>query len=106
MKFPNKKVLKCLRPSKDVGIGLLRPATLHQVITEVVDRGLLRPGTLPIIIVEDMLTEIDLGYKRPTNILIAVGEQELMLKLQVDTGLIPATIPHITIVTMVYFCLH
>ena len=40
IKFLNKKVLKCLWVSKFVNIGILRPATLPQVIFEVVDVGI------------------------------------------------------------------
>ena len=49
-KVLKKKVFKYLQVSKDVDIGLLRLATLTQVIVDVVkvvDIGLLRPSTLP-----------------------------------------------------------
>ena len=49
-KVLKKKVFKCLRVSKDVDIGLLRLATVSQVIVEVlkvVDIGLKRPATIP-----------------------------------------------------------
>ena len=51
----NKKVLKCLWASKFDDIGLLIPATLSQVIMNVVksmDIGLLKPTTLSQVIVE------------------------------------------------------
>ena len=51
--FMKKKVLKCLRDKKVVDIGLLIPATLCQVITEVikvVDIGLNRTVTIPKVI--------------------------------------------------------
>ena len=54
-KVLKKKVFKCLQVSKDVEIGLLRLATLPQVIVDVVkvvDIGLLRPSTLPRLITE------------------------------------------------------
>ena len=47
IKFPNKKILKCLWVMKGEYIGLLRPTTLPQVIAED--------------IVALMLVEVDLG---------------------------------------------
>ena len=77
-------------------IGLLRPSTLPQVITDVLGIGILIPTTLPLIIAEDikvvMLVEVDLGHKRPANFPLEIGEQELMLKSEVDIGLRPATL--------------
>ena len=79
MKLPKKKVLKCLWLMKYLDIGLLRPATLPQVITEVVYIGILIPATLPLVILEDMivvmLLEMDLGNKRPATVPIKIGEQ-------------------------------
>ena len=37
MKFLKKKVLKFLRANKTMGIGILRPSTLHQVMVEVMN---------------------------------------------------------------------
>ena len=121
MKFPKKKVWECLEVMKYVkigilvtdtlpqiisevlDIGILIPATLPQVILEVVDIGILRPATLHLVIAEDMLVEVDIGHKRPTTFLLVISEQDLMLKGEVYIGLIPATIHHITKVTVVYF---
>ena len=103
MKFPKKKILKCLWAMKDVDIGILIPATLHQIITEVVDIGLFRPSTITLLIVEDiiivMLVEVDIFHKRPETTPLEIGEQELMLKGEVGIGLRPATLPLITYVT-------
>ena len=55
MQVMSKKELECLWVSKVVNIGLLRPATLPQVIMEVVkvkDMGLKRPATPPQVIAE------------------------------------------------------
>ena len=84
-------------------IGILRPAALPQVNAEVVYICILRPSTIPLVIAEDKLAEVDLGHKRPATIPLAIGKQELMLKGDVDIGLIPATITPITKVTVVDF---
>ena len=55
-------------------IGLLRPATIPQVITEVVDIGILIPATITQVITEDMLVEVDLGHNRPDTLLLEIGE--------------------------------
>ena len=39
---------------------------------------------------------MDLVHKRPANIFLAIGEEELILKGEVDIGLQPATITLIT----------
>ena len=91
---------------KDMDIGLLISSTLHLVIAEVVDIGLLMPATLPLVIAEGvivvMLVELDLGHNIPATIPITILEQELMLKGEVDIGLIPATLPLITQLNVVY----
>ena len=67
MEFLKKKVLKFLRAMKDVGIGLLRPATIPQVTAEVVGIGLLIPDAHHLVITDDiivvMLIEVDPGHK-------------------------------------------
>ena len=103
MKFPKKKVFNFLWMRKYVDIGLLRPATLPQVISEVMDISLLRPSTLPLIIAEDVLVEVDLRHKRQANLPLTIGEQSLILKGYVDIGLRPAIIPLITKATIIYF---
>ena len=49
---------------KVVDIGLKRPATLHQVITEVVDLGEVLSSTIHVVTAEDVLIELYLGHKR------------------------------------------
>ena len=107
MKFSKKKVLKCLWVMREVGIGLLRPATLTFVIAEVMYIGLLIPATLPLVIVKDimlvMLVEVDLGYERPDTLPLEIGQHYFMLKQEVDICISPATIHPITQVTVVNF---
>ena len=112
-KLLKKKFLKCLRLRKFMDIGLLRPSTLPQVImevmkvvemcikipatlpqvnVEVLDVGQVWTDTIPLVIVEDMLIEVDLGNKRPDNLPLKIGEQDLMLKRKVDIGLQPDNI--------------
>ena len=50
-----------------------------------------------------MLVEVGLGQKTPATIHLAIREQDLMSKGEVDKGLRPATISPITKVTVVYF---
>ena len=76
MKCLNKKVLKCLWTMKEVDIGILRPATINQVISEVTGIGILRPTTLTLLIAEDiivvMLVEVDLGQKIPATLTLEI----------------------------------
>ena len=58
MKNFKKKVLKFLWVSKDVDIGLLRPATLSLVVVEY--------------IVVVMLVEVGLGHKKPATLPLAI----------------------------------
>ena len=123
IKVMNKNIWKCLWLSKVVNIGLLIPAILPQAITDlmkVVDIGLLRPATLPqvtaevvdvvqvrpaimlLVIAEGMLIYVDLGNNIPATLPLVIGEQELMLKGEVDIGLQPATITPLTKLNMVY----
>ena len=102
MEFLRKKVLKCLRISKSVGIGILRPANLPRLITEVVDIGILQTEHIPLVITEDVLVDVGLGHNRPATLPLAIGEKELMLNGEVDIGLIPSTIPPITKLNVVY----
>ena len=85
-----------------MSIGLKIPPTLSQVIVEVVGVGQVLPATLPLIIAEDVLIEVDICNKRTATIPLSISKQELTLKGEVDIGLIPATIPPITKVNMVY----
>ena len=81
------KVLNCLWVTKDVDIGLLRSATIHVVILEV------------IIVV--ILVEVNLGHKRPATIPLTIVYQYIVLKGEVYICLRPVTINHITQVTVV-----
>ena len=49
-------------------IGLKRPATLYQLVMEVGDVGQVLPATIPLIITEDMLIEVDLVHNRPSTL--------------------------------------
>ena len=46
---------------------LLRPATLTQVIVEVVDIGQVWPANINLLLNEDMLIKLDIGHKIPDN---------------------------------------
>ena len=50
---------------KDVDIGLKIPSTLPQVIAKVVDVDQVWPATIPLVIAEDSSVWVDLGHKRP-----------------------------------------
>ena len=60
------------------------------------DVGKILPATIPLVIVENMLIEVGLGHRRAETLPLTIVEQWLMLKVEVDTGLQPATIPLIT----------
>ena len=49
-----------------------------------------------------MLIEVDIGHKRPSDLTLEIGEQELMLKGEVDIGFKPATITFLTKANVVY----
>ena len=51
------------------------------------------------------MIEVDLGHKRPDTLPLEIGEQELMLKGEVDIGIRPATITPITKVKVIYCCI-
>ena len=53
-----------------------------------------------------MLVKVDLGQKRLATLPISIVEKELMLRVEVDIGLRPSTLPHVIQVTMVYFLLY
>ena len=48
-----------------------------------------------------MLVEVDLGHKIPATLPLKIGEQDLMLKGELNIGLIQATIPPINKMTVV-----
>ena len=77
IKFTKKKVLEYLRVIKNVDIGILIPATLSQVIMNVLYIGILRPSTLPIVITKDvmvvMLVEVDICQKIPATLSLSIG---------------------------------
>ena len=58
---------------KFVDKDLLRPASLLQVIAEVVNLGQVLPATLPLVVAEDMLIYGYLGQKIPATIPLAIG---------------------------------
>ena len=64
------------------------------------DVGQVLPSTK--LLAEDMFIEVDLGYNIPVTTTLAIREQELMLKGEVDIGLQLGTINPITKVNMVY----
>ena len=115
----NDESLEFLRLMEGVDMGLLRPYTLPIVILEFivvtnmveVDIVLKRPANLPlkimnfiiVVIKVVMMVEVDIYLKRPTTLPLAIMEQELMLVVEMDIGHIPATIPPITQVSVVYF---
>ena len=77
MQFLKKMVWKCLWESKVVGIGILRPYTIPQVIVEVVkivDIYLKRPATLPQVIAE----VLDIGQVLPATLPIIISEDMLI----------------------------
>ena len=88
MKLLVMKVLKCLLVMEYVDIGLLIPANIPFIIMEV--------------IIVMMLVEVDIGHKRPATLPLAIVEQELIMKGEADIGIILATLPPITQVTMIY----
>ena len=65
IKFPKRKVLKCLLGMKYLDIGILIPSTLSLIISEVMNIGFLISATLLLVIIEDitvvMLVEVDIG---------------------------------------------
>ena len=52
------------------------------------------------------LLEVGPGHKRPATLTLNIGEQELMLKVEVDICLIPDTLPPITQMTVTDCLLH
>ena len=84
-----------------MSIGILRLATLPLLIVEVMDVGILRPATINLVIVEDILVDVYIGNKRPSTLSLAIKEQYLKLKGEVNIYLIPATIAPIRKVIMV-----
>ena len=49
-----------------------------------------------------MLIELDIGHKRPSTLPIVMEEQSLMLKVEMNIGLIPVTITPVTKVSVLY----
>ena len=103
-------MIKCLQflwVMEDMNTGLLIPATLPLAITVFIivvtmldmDIDLKRPATLSLAVVDFIILvlvlEVQLGIKRPAIIPITILEQELVLTIEVDIGIIPATLPPI-----------
>ena len=57
---------------KVVDIGLLIPATLSQLITEVVDVVQFYPDIITLVIAEYMLIEVDLSHKIPDTLTLTI----------------------------------
>ena len=77
MKVLDKKVWKCLQEIKVLGVGLLKSSTLTQLIVElgkVVDIDLKRPATLPQVIAE----VLDIGQVLPATLPIIISEDMLI----------------------------
>ena len=64
------------------------------------DVGILRPATINLVIVEDMLVDVYIGNKKPSTLPLAIKEQYLKLKGEVNIDLITATIDLINKVIM------
>ena len=64
------------------------------------DISILILATIPLVIMENiilvMLVEVDIGHNIPYTLPLAIGEQSLMLKGEVDIGLRPDTLTPIT----------
>ena len=95
-KSNEEEVLKCLWVKKVVDIGLVRTATVPQVIveavkvmgivfkrpaslplviTEFVEKGQVLPATTPLLTTEDMLIQVNLHHKRPSTLPLTIREQ-------------------------------
>ena len=87
------KVLDCRRVMEDVAICLLIPATLPLIIMQF------------IILAIELVTivEVNICLKRPNTLPLVILEQELMLTVELDIGLITATLPNISHVAVADF---
>ena len=54
------------------------------------------------VIIVVTVVEVDIGHKRPANLYLSIREHALVLKGEVDIGIISATIRPINQVAMVY----
>ena len=91
MVFMIMKVLECLRVMEDVAISLKRLASIIIATVEfivMVNKAV-------------MMGEVYIGLKIPATLPLEIMEKALMLTGEVNKGLIPATIPPITKVTVV-----
>ena len=73
---------------EEVGLGLKIPATIS-------------PASMEFIILM-LILEVEIGLNIPATLPLAIVEQNLMLKGEVDIGLRQANLPTITQVAMVY----
>ena len=62
-----------LEVMKFMEIGINIPATLPQVIVEFMDLGKVWPAARPLIIAKDILVVFDLGHKRPGALTLVIG---------------------------------
>ena len=53
-----------------------------------------------------MIEDMDLGLKRPETIILKIVDKVLIVMVEVDIGLRPATLPHITQVNVLYCCFY
>ena len=53
-----------------------------------------------------MMKYVDLGLKRPETIILKIVDKVLILMVEVDIGLRPATLPHTTQVNVLYCCFY
>ena len=65
---------------KVVDIGIKIPSNIPQVIYEVADIGQVLPATLTLVIMEDVLIELYICHKIPATLTLSIGERYLMLK--------------------------
>ena len=91
MVFLNMEVLECLWVMEEVDIGLKIPDTLPPEIAEFI--------FVNIKVV--MMEGVDIGLKIPDTLLLEVLEQVLMVILEGNISIRPATIPTITQVMMI-----
>ena len=90
------------------------PATIYLAIAEVIilvmmvdmDTCHKRPDTISLAIGEFiilvLMVEVELGLNRPTTLPFTIVDKDLMLKGEVDIGLIPDTLPTTTQLAVVY----
>ena len=84
-------------------IGLKRPSTILQIIAEVMDVGQFLSATIPLVTEEDILIEAYPGQNILSTLPLTTRKEELIMKVEVDIGLITDIISLITKVNVVDF---